>query len=243
MKNKDKYYYLYEDRYRRIHSQGFEYWISDPDEIPLVISSIDKFLDYACCQPQTASIIEFGCGEGFLADHLLKRGFRYLGVDISESALLKARQIAGAKGKDVFLLADVTDLRQVPDDSFDISIDNQCLHMLVTDDHRAIYLAEVKRVLKSSGKVYFRENFQEKEFEHDITDLRDWIEKTGGDYETLHDYTAYIDAEEHIVHLPRVPGRFNNELGYRKELESAGFTLERYDTDGLQCIMYACVRK
>lgn len=156
--NGDAYFRLYEDRYRRIYQQGIEYWISDPEENARVIRSIEEFLNYACCHPSKTSIVELGCGEGYLANHLLGCGYRYLGIDISESAILKTKTLARDRGQNAFLQADVTDLRQIPDSSFDVAIDNQCWHMLVTDDHRAEYLKEVKRILKNSGKAYFREN-------------------------------------------------------------------------------------
>ena len=242
MKNDDIYYMLYEDRYRRIYSQGIEYWISDPEENARVMSSIEKFLDYACCQPSTTCVIEFGCGEGYVASYLLECGFGYLGVDISESAILKARERTGAKGQNAFLRGDITDLHQVPSSSYDVAIDNSCFQMLVTDDHRAKYLAEVKRILKSNGKAYFRENIQEEEFKQKISDFREFVETFDGDYTTLHDYPAFVDGKRHIIKLPRVPARFNNEQGYRRELEEAGFIVDNYSIERWQCIIHASVR-
>ena len=242
MVDEDKYYLLYEDRYRRIHNQGFRYWISDPDEYKHVMSSIDKFLDYTGCVPLTTSIIELGCGEGYVANHVLELGFSYLGVDISESAIKKARERAGDKNNEAFLLADVTELPQIADGSFDVAIDNQCFQMFVTDYHRTKYLSELKRILKNDGKLYFRENIQEEEFRKKVSSFREFMDVFGTDYTTLHDYPAYHDNQQHIVKLPRVPARFNNESGYRKELDKAGFTVEHYETDGWQCVIYACVR-
>lgn len=77
MKNDDKYYTLYEDRYRRVYEQGIEYWSADPEEIAREINNIEQFLNYTGCHPSTTSIIEFGCGEGYLAKYLLECGFRY----------------------------------------------------------------------------------------------------------------------------------------------------------------------
>ena len=242
MRNNDTYYTLYEDRYRRLYGQGIEYWISNPEVNKRVISSIEKFLNYACCHPPTNPIIEFGCGEGYVANYLLECGFRYLGVDISESAILKARERTGEKGQDAFLLADVTDLHQVSNGSFDAAVDNSCLQMLVTDDHRVRYLTEVKRILKSNGKAYFRENIQEEEFRQRISDFREFVETFNGDYTTLHDYPAFVDGKRHMIKLPRVPARFNSEQGYRRELEEAGFIVDYYSDDSWQCNIHARVR-
>jgi SAM-dependent methyltransferase len=240
--NGDAYFRLYEDRYRRIHQQGIEYWISDPEENARVIRSIEEFFNYACCHPSKTSIVEFGCGEGYLANHLLGCGYRYLGIDISESAILEARKKAGSRGQNSFLVADVTDLIKVPEGSFDVAIDNQCWHMLVTDDHRAGYLSEVKRILKSNGKAYFRENVQPEEFKGKISSFREFVEKLYRDYSELHDYPAYIDGNKQTIRLPRIPARFNNEQGYRRELNTEGFTVEYYSTEGEHCIIYAQVK-
>lgn len=240
MNNGQEYYRLYEDRYRRVHDQGFEYWNPMPDKTAEVLAGIDAFLDYAGCVPEQGRIIEFGCGEGFVAEHLLGRGFRYLGVDISESAIRTARERTGEKGADSFMQADVVkDMDRIPEKSYDAAIDNQCLHMLVTDGHRHKYLSEIRRILKPGGMVFFRENIQEEEFTDAISGFQDWLEKTGNDYTELHDYPAYKDNARNIVKLPRVPARFNNETGYRMELEEASFRVDYFTSDGWQCVIYA----
>ncbi len=240
MKNEEKYYLRYDDRYRRVRSQGFERWISSSGENSGVLTSIDKFLDYAGCSKDVTKIIEFGCGEGFVAEHLLSLGYNYLGLDVSESAIRKARELAGARGESSFRQADVVnDLHLIADISFDIAIDNQCFHMLVTDDHRQKYLTDVRRILKPDGMAFFRENIQEDEFTQDIEDFQDWLEKTGNEYSALHDYPAYRNGKRYTVKLPRVPARFNNESGYRGELEQVGFTVEHFESDGRMCIVYA----
>lgn len=244
MTNDEKYYLRYDDRYRRMHASGFERWVSSPEESTGVLESIDKFLKFAGCEPSLTKIIEFGCGEGFVAEHLISRGYDYLGVDISESAIEKAREHTIHKGKNSFMVADVLeDLDEISDDSYDIAIDNQCFHMLVTDEHRKNYLRDVRRILKKGGKVFLRENIQKEEFMQEISDFQDWLDKTGNEYDALHDYPAYKDNKRYTVKVPRVPARFNNETGYRRELEEAGFRVEYFESDDLMCIIYAGVNQ
>ena len=139
-------------------------------------------------------------------------------------------------------MADIlNDLFRIPDDSFEIAIDNQCFHMLVTNDHRRKYLGDVKRILKKSGKAFFREVIQEEEFTQAISDFQDWLNKTKNEYESLHDYPACKDDKRYTVKVPRVPARFNNESGYRRELEESGFKVEYFESDGWMCIIYAGV--
>jgi SAM-dependent methyltransferase len=242
MTNKEQYYLRYEDRYRRMHAAGFERWVSSLEESVGILESIDRFLEYTGCEPPLTSIIEFGCGEGFVAEHLLSRGYTYLGLDISESAIEKAREHTGAKGRNSFMVADIlSDLDKIPNASYDIAIDNQCLHMLVTDEHRKKYLDDVKRIVKKSGKVFSRENIQEEEFTLAISDFRDWLDKTGNEYDTLHNYPAYKGKKRYTVKAPRVPARFNNETGYRRELDEVGFNVEYFESDDWMCIIYAGV--
>jgi len=242
MTNEEKYYLRYDERYRRMHERGFERWVSSPEENTGVLDSIDKFLKNVSCEPSKTSIIEFGCGEGFVAEHLLSLDYDYLGLDISESAIEKAREHTGTQGRDSFLVADVlNDLDRISVASFYIAIDNQCLHMLVTDGHRKKYLNDVQKILKRDGKAFFRENIQKEEFTQEISDFRDWLDKTGNDYDTLHNYPAYKDNKLYTVKAPRVPARFNNETGYRKELEAAGLKVEHFESDGRMCVLYAGV--
>jgi ubiquinone/menaquinone biosynthesis C-methylase UbiE len=239
--NDDSYFKLYEDRFRRLKEQGVEDWIAEPAENTGVIASVDEFLKNAGCHPSHTSIIEFGCGQGHLAANLLSSGYRYLGIDISESAIRNARKKAGEKGEKAFLLANTTDLPQIPDGSFNIAIDNQCWHMLVTDRDRASFLSEAKRILKSNGKAFFRENVQPEEFTAQIASFKEFVETVYGDDAELHDYPAYIDGKQKIIRLPRIPARANNERGYRKELQNAGFVVDQFRVEGTHCIIYVHV--
>ena len=241
MKNDTSYFKLYEDRFRRLKEQGIEDWISGPEELISIIKNVNEFLNYAHYHPSVTSIIEFGCGQGHLAASLLGSGYRYLGLDISKSAIMQAKKKAGVKGRHAFLAADVTDLHGFKDGSFDIAIDNQFFHMLVTDEHRKKYLAEVKRILKNDGKAFFHESYRSKEFKAKISSLQEFTETTHGDYTTLHDYPAYVDGKLITARLPRVPARVNNEPGYRKELKTAGFKVAYFTHDETQCIIYASV--
>jgi ubiquinone/menaquinone biosynthesis C-methylase UbiE len=240
--NDKVYFHLYEDRYRRLREQGVEDWISNPEELARTISNVDDFLKYAHCDPSSTSLIELGCGQGHLGIHLLKTGYKYLGVDISELAIKQTRKKIGLKDQNAFLIADITELKQFPDKSFDIAIDNQCFHLLITDEHRRKYLAEVKRILKKNGKMFLLENFQKKEFKEVITSLQAFNDKFQGDRNKLRNFWAYMNDKSQEIKLPMIPARANNEAGYRKEMISAGFTVELFKNEKNQCVFYVCSR-
>jgi SAM-dependent methyltransferase len=235
------YFHSYEDRYRRLREQGVDDWIYRPEELTETFAAVDEFLALAKAEPQKTSIIEFGCGQGHLAEHLIDKGFKYLGIDISVLAITHARRKLRAKGHNSFKLGNVTSLKHVPDNSYDIAIDNQCFHMLVTDVHRWKYLGEIKRILTKNGKVFFRENYQPDEFKESITSIQQFDKLFNDDQKTPHKYTAFVNGEERKVELPRLPARGNNEEGYKNELAAAGFNMEYFKKSQGLCIMYASV--
>ena len=61
---------------------------------------------------KTASVIDIGGGDSFLVDHLLEMGYSNITVlDISETAINKAKVRLGAKAKQVnWIVADILEL-------------------------------------------------------------------------------------------------------------------------------------
>jgi len=218
-----RYYNAYEDRYRRVYAQGVEYWTGD-QEVAAVICLVDDFIKFSKGTPFSHSIIEFGCGEGFLAEYLLQKGYSYLGVDISPSAINKARnRISESDSR--FMLGDVTNLPEVRSDSFDFALDNYCLHMFVTDADRRRYLGEVHRTLKSGGYAWFHEIGQRDRFSDRIESIDEFIFKYPIDLNTCETRCVYTNTGKKTVQLPRLPARFNNCEGYHDEIKAAGFEM------------------
>ncbi len=177
------------------------------------IERLDQFLDTAEAVPGRTRIIEPACGEGFLAKHLLGLGYEYLGVDISSLALEKARANASWHLKpDSFQQGDMTSMPEIVDASFDISIDNFGLQMLVTGPNREKYLGELHRILKPGGWAYFHENYNPDGISDRIETYNDW------------------------------KIRFDNEEGYWEELTQAGFEVMEFHTFSEPfptCVIYA----
>lgn len=75
----------------------------------------------------TATILDVGCGDGFLQENLHSNEYsRYVGVDISEEAIRMASKKESTKT--MFAQADVT--QYVPEVKFDIIIFNEILYYL-----------------------------------------------------------------------------------------------------------------
>jgi SAM-dependent methyltransferase len=220
-----KYYYAYEDRYKLVYRQGVEFWSADPEEIGNVFSLISDFFKKYGFTTFSASVIEFGCGEGFIGEYLLQKGFSYLGVDLSKTAVDKARHRVGGNDS-CFIIGDITNLFEVKTSSFDVSLDNYCLHMLLTDEDRENYLSEIHRVLKPDGKAWFHEISQKNRFTERIESFEDFIEKHPVGPNWCEFRQAFSKGAKKTICLPRLPARFNNCEGYREEFEKSGFEIQ-----------------
>ena len=111
----------------------------------------NSILDIVAATPET-QFLEVGIGTGRIALPIVKRGFTYTGVDISENMLNELRQkLAGESHQLTLLNADATNL-PFEDASFDAILTVHVLH-LIPDWRRA--LAEIRRVLKPGGIYLF----------------------------------------------------------------------------------------
>mmetsp|Transcript_386 Transcript_386/g.1300 ORF Transcript_386/g.1300 Transcript_386/m.1300 type:complete len:292 (+) Transcript_386:69-944(+) len=108
------------------------------------------------------SVLDVGCGTSPMlfevAQKLQKPADRLLGVDFAVDAIeFMCEQAANSSAKIEFEVVDVgTGLSTVADRSIDVVVDKGCLDCFVTGagEHRlAMYLSEIARVLKDSGRL------------------------------------------------------------------------------------------
>jgi len=100
-------------------------------------------------------VLEYGCGQGGHAYLLAERGSSVTAIDLSETAIEQAEELARARG-----LEDRTEFRVMNaealdfgDDTFDVVCGTAIIHHL---DLRKAY-AEIARVLKPDGLAVFME--------------------------------------------------------------------------------------
>jgi SAM-dependent methyltransferase len=99
------------------------------------------------------SAVDLGCGTGDASIYLAQHGWKVTGVDFVPKALDKARAKAGNMPVD-FVEADVTRLSQSGiGTSFQLIIDNGCLHNL-TDVDRDAYVREVSAVAAPDARLF-----------------------------------------------------------------------------------------
>jgi SAM-dependent methyltransferase len=97
--------------------------------------------------PKTAKIIDIGGGDSRLVDFLLEEGYENVTVlDISETALAKAKARLGDKSKKVnWIVSDITEFK--PQTTFDVWHDRATFHFLTTQEQISKYLVIAKKAV------------------------------------------------------------------------------------------------
>jgi SAM-dependent methyltransferase len=96
-------------------------------------------------------VLDAGCGEGYLARLLARRGARVLGIDLAADMIRLAREAGSPAGAPIeYRVGSVTSLRGVPDRRFDLAIISMTL-MALSAHRRA--LARVARTVADGGRL------------------------------------------------------------------------------------------
>ena len=100
-------------------------------------------------------VLDYGCGTGGTTAHLLQRGARVTGFDISVTRLQEARQrVAGEPGgASTGLLQCAAEMLPFRNETFDAVLGKQILHHL----DLAVAIPEIARVLRPGGRAVFLE--------------------------------------------------------------------------------------
>ncbi len=221
------YYLAYETRYRTVYDAGAERWGHSPEDKELYAT-----LQAWVCENQLVgkSIIEFACGEGASGVILSALGCHYYGVDISPSAVAKARE---ALAPYPHARVEVLDMvKNQPDGTYDGALDSMGFHMLITDGDRKAYLHHAITSLRAGAPMlFYKESYRangDELIQSPVDSYEDWLQRTGNDYQTPSLRKVDMGTGEIEVLLPLLPARANDRDGYVAEMEGAGFTVERF---------------
>jgi len=100
----------------------------------------------------TGRVIDVGGGSSLLAERLLERGYSVTVLDISKTAIDRARNRLGATANQIhWVVADVTDNPQLG--SFDVWHDRAVFHFLTASADRAAYTALLARTVPVGGHL------------------------------------------------------------------------------------------
>jgi ubiquinone/menaquinone biosynthesis C-methylase UbiE len=101
--------------------------------------------------PKGTRVLDLGCGNGYIARRLARRGARVVGVDASAELIerARARERAGPLGI-VYHCADAAHIPMVADASVDVAVANMSL---IDIEDAAGAIREVGRVLRGGGRL------------------------------------------------------------------------------------------
>jgi ubiquinone/menaquinone biosynthesis C-methylase UbiE len=145
--------YDYDARYRRLRDGGSPGWAGDQYQRgqARLTETLGRLEREGAFPPPPARMLELGCGNGSSSFLMAGKGYEAHGVDISDTAIVWARERFAAAGLSAVLRqGSVCAMPFFDDDRFDIVIDGSCLHCLIGDD-RARCLVEVRRILRPDG--------------------------------------------------------------------------------------------
>ncbi|NPE26583.1 class I SAM-dependent methyltransferase [Methanococcoides sp. SA1] len=155
------------------------------------------------------SILDAGCGEGYVSRRLTSQGHKVTGIDISKPLIDYAKELATTE---IYETCDVTKMPYA-DETFDAAVSN---FLLVELEKPETAIQEISRVLKPKGKFIFQI------LNPKLKTLNSGeIGGEEGDYFTTKRY-----AEKFIVdglESPRAAVRYHNPLErYEESLEKSG---------------------
>src|SRR3990172_2538139 len=207
----------YEDRYRRVYSAGARFWTS-----PVPTEELAEFIR-GWNIPAGSKVIEFGCGEGRDSIFLAKSGFDVTAIDNAPSAIQRAKKRATEEGIELnFLVGDVTALKSIPDNSYDLGVNIACLHMFPRYEDRRRHLSEAFRVLNRKA-IFYLLNMAMLEKEEISKEFgENWEYPKVGE---LTPRNIVVDGKEKEILLPIIAAHNTNKEKITKEMGEEGFEL------------------
>ena len=220
----EKYYAKYEQRYKAVYAAGADQWGYTPDDAILNAELETWVGTHSLCGKK---VLELCCGEGGAGVILSRLGCGYHGIDLAPSALKTAKRLLAPYPTASVERLDLT--TEMIQGSFDAALDVMGFHMLLTDKDRAAYLRNVYRALKPGAPMlFFNEAYSANGYEGTVDSYEQWLEITGEDFVGAVKKYAKKGSEKVEVMIPRMPGRYKRESGYRQELEAAGFIVDEF---------------
>jgi len=213
----------YEERYRRVYSAGARFW-----QTPIPTEELVDFIrDWNI--PRDLKVIEFGCGEGRDSIFLAKSGFDVTAIDIAPSAIQRAKEWANKEGVGVnFLVNDVTALKGIPDEFYDLGVNIGCLQIFPKYEDRRKHFSEAFRVLNPKA-VFFLCSMAEltKEEVNKQFGLEWKCPKVG----ELTPRDIIVNGKEKEILLPVIAKHDTTKKEIMKEMNEAGFKILKMERE------------
>jgi len=190
------YYARYDMRYQKVRELGLPAFKTDQECVKTDVALLDAFLHWSDDIRPPKRVMEFGCGDGYLAIHMAKAGYSVVAFDYSEAAIQGCQKLAREQDVTVdFRMGNALDIDWAEDAGFHLGVSNNVLQMFATTADRNRFVSEMRRVLRPGAFVYLNvpsntevpeechsieEHRQHREF---LYDLRGKVEVNGDEQE------------------------------------------------------------
>jgi 2-polyprenyl-6-hydroxyphenyl methylase/3-demethylubiquinone-9 3-methyltransferase len=157
-------------------------------------------------------VLDLGCGGGFMAEALARRGAHVTGIDPSVASLEAAHKHARSQGLDILYRAGVGEAIPLDSNAVDRVV---CVDVLEHVQDVEKVLIEVHRVIRPRGIFFFD------------TVNRNWLSR----------FIVITLAENILKALPRGahdPANFIRPVELQRQLERIGFTVDRGTFAGMK---------
>lgn len=226
----DDYYFGYEERYKKVYDIGADLWETGKPNKSL-LKAFRKFPNIF-----KGKVIDLGCGEGRDTIFLYQQNIDIQGIDISHSAIEKAKEKIGNfnEEKSIFSTGNVLYLNRYEDDTFDLAMNMGCLHMINKNSDRLCHLQNVSRILKTGG--YFLVDHCKSEWGKGFHTIEDYeqVKEQLKDFhkENYIDRMVLVNGEKIKIPLKVIPYLEKSKTDLIKEITCFGFeVVETFETD------------
>lgn len=144
-----------------------------------------KVTEYLNNISKKKAVLDAGCGTGKFLRVLEDSAERYIGIDLSENQLAKAK-LKSLNNNSQFICSNLSKI-PLEDNSVDFVVSTWVLGTITDIEERNNVLNELKRILKHDGQIILVENAENSEFEkirgrdkdNRTRDYNDWILANG----------------------------------------------------------------
>ena len=132
-----------------------------------------EVLDFIATLPARSVILDVGCGHGRHAKPAARAGHRVVGVDLCRPLLAIGNDASSTAlpARIEWVVGDATSL-PIRDSTFDAALCVAVLHHLPSRDDRLAALADVRRVLRPSGRAFISVWARDNPYLRDVVGLR-----------------------------------------------------------------------
>lgn len=145
----------------------------------------NKVAEYLNDISKKKTVLDAGCGTGKFLRVLEDNSEKYIGIDLSENQLVKAK-LKSLNNNSQFICSNLSKI-PLEDNSVDLVVSTWVLGTITDIEERNNALNELKRILKHNGQIILVENAENSEFEkirgrdkdNRTKDYNDWILANG----------------------------------------------------------------